>query len=395
MRHIYMAVDLGSTMIDSCLIDAEDHTVLAQQSTKNPQRLYGSDVINRILTVKRDISFLVKMCDQTIEAILDLFSLMLDETKKKYAHTEREHELVKLDAVAICGNTTMISILLGYDISDMGEAPFPTPLHESVILPGNEFFTEERMERFAEEYPEMVDDSCRVFFSGCSGAFLGGDIIAGLVHVETSMKQEIPERYMFLDLGTNGEMVLKDGERYFATSTACGPAFEGCARKQHAYGNSLLEAIALGRRLEKIHANGTLAEDFLDSGIVIHGICITSEILQSIMLAKAAIYAGIKSLIKTAGLHTKDVEKVFIAGGFGFYLNARDAIDLGMLPQNFLDKIEVVGNTSLAGAIDLLTDGNTGKIFEQYRSKIQVIDLTETEGFQDNLIDACSFIKLS
>lgn len=251
------------------------------------------------------------------------------------------------------------------------------------------------MKRFAEEYPEMIDDSCKVFFSGCSSAFLGGDIIAGLVHVEKSMKQEIPERYMFLDLGTNGEMVLKDGERYFATSTACGPAFEGCARKQHAYGNSLLEAIALGRRLEKIHANGTLAEDFLDSGIVIHGICITSEILQSIMLAKAAIYAGIKCLMKTAGLHTKDVEKVFIAGGFGFYLNARDAIDLGMLPQNFLDKIEVVGNTSLAGAVDLLTDGNTGKIFEQYRSKIQVIDLTETEGFQDNLIDACSFIKLS
>ena len=395
MRHIYMAVDLGSTMIDSCLIDAEDHTVLAQQSTKNPQRLYGSDVINRILTVKRDISFLVKMRDQTIEAILDLFSLMLDETQKKYAHTEREHELVKLDAAAICGNTTMISILLGYDISDMGESPFPTPLHESVILPGNEFLTEERMKRFAEEYPEMIDDSCKVFFSGCSSAFLGGDIIAGLVHVEKSMKQEIPEQYMFLDLGTNGEMVLKDGERYFATSTACGPAFEGCARKQHAYGNSLLEAIALGRRLEKIHANGTLAEDFLDSGIVIHGICITSEILQSIMLAKAAIYAGIKCLMKTAGLHTKDVEKVFIAGGFGFYLNARDAIDLGMLPQNFLDKIDVVGNTSLAGAVDLLTDGNTGKIFEQYRSEIQVIDLTETEGFQDNLIDACSFIKLS
>lgn len=133
----------------------------------------------------------------------------------------------------------------------------------------------------------------------------------------------MPERYMFLDLGTNGEMVLKDGERYLATSTACGPAFEGCARKQHAYGNSLLEAIALGRRLEKIHANGTLAEEFLDSGIVIHGIHINSEILQSIMLAKAAVYAGIKCLLKTAGLHARDIDKVYIAGGFGFYLNAR------------------------------------------------------------------------
>ena len=200
---------------------------------------------------------------------------------------------------------------------------------------------------------------------------------------------------MFLDLGTNGEMVLKDGERYFATSTACGPAFEGCARKQHAYGNSLLEAIALGRRLEKIHANGTLAEEFLDGGIVIHGISINSEILQSIMLAKAAVYAGIKCLLKTAGLHARDIDKVYIAGGFGFYLNARDAIDLGMLPQDFMDKLEVVGNTSLAGATDLLIHGPLSRDFEVYREKLQVIDLTQTEGFQDSLIDACSFVRLT
>ena len=310
-------------------------------------------------------------------------------------HTEREHELVKLDAVAITGNTTMISILLGYDISDMGEAPFPTTLHGSVIVPGQELFTKEQMAVVEEEYPEIIEEDCNVFLSGCSSAFLGGDVIAGVMHIEKSRNTEVPERYMFLDLGTNGEMVLKDGKRYLATSTACGPAFEGCARKQHAYGNSLLEAIALGRRLEKIHANGTLAEEFLDSGIVIHGIHINSEILQSIMLAKAAVYAGIKCLLKTAGLHARDIDKVYIAGGFGFYLNARDAIDLGMLPQDFMDKLEVVGNASLAGATDLLIHGPLSRDFEVYREKLQVIDLTQTEGFQDSLIDACSFVRLT
>jgi uncharacterized 2Fe-2S/4Fe-4S cluster protein (DUF4445 family) len=244
-----------------------------------------------------------------------------------------------------------------------------------------------------ESYGEYINDN--VFLSGCSSAFLGGDVIAGVMHIEKSRNTEVPERYMFLDLGTNGEMVLKDGERYLATSTACGPAFEGCARKQHAYGNSLLEAIALGRRLEKIHANGTLAEEFLDSGIVIHGIHINSEILQSIMLAKAAVYAGIKCLLKTAGLHARDIDKVYIAGGFGFYLNARDAIDLGMLPQDFMDKLEVVGNASLAGATDLLIHGPLSRDFEVYREKLQVIDLTQTEGFQDSLIDACSFVRLT
>ena len=147
-----MAVDLGSTMIDSCLIDAEEKDVLAQRSTKNPQRLYGSDVINRILTVKRDVSFLVKMRDQPVAAIVGVLQGMLADAKKKVEHTEREHELVKLDAVAITGNTTMISILLGYDISDMGEAPFPTVLHESVVVQGRELFDKEQMADIEEEY---------------------------------------------------------------------------------------------------------------------------------------------------------------------------------------------------------------------------------------------------
>ena len=389
-----MAVDLGSTMVDSCLIDDEDKGVLAQRSIKNPQRLYGSDVINRILTVKRDIDYLMKMREQAVSAIVELLQEMLADLKKKVEHTEQEHELVKLDAAAITGNTTMISILLGYDISDMGEAPFPTILHGSVIMPGQELFKDARMAEIEEEYPEFLED-CNVFLAGCSSAFLGGDVIAGLMHIEKNRNKDVPQRYLLLDLGTNGEMVLKDGERYLATSTACGPAFEGCARKQHAYGNSLLEAIALGRRLEKIHASGTLAEEFLDSGIVIHGISINSEILQSIMLAKAAVYAGIKCLLRTAGLHAKDVDTVYIAGGFGFYLNARDAIDLGMMPQDFMDKMEVVGNTSLAGAVDLLVHGPLSHDFEEYREKIQVIDLTQVEGFQDNLIDACSFVRLT
>ena len=112
----------------------------------------------------------------------------------------------------------------------MGEAPFPTTLHGSVIVPGQELFTKEQMAVVEEEYPEIIEEDCNVFLSGCSSAFLGGDVIAGVMHIEKSRNTEVPERYMFLDLGTNGEMVLKDGERYLATSTACGPAFEGCAR---------------------------------------------------------------------------------------------------------------------------------------------------------------------
>ncbi|MGN0389221.1 MAG: ASKHA domain-containing protein [Wujia sp.] len=391
MKHIYMAVDLGTTMIDSCIMDAENGDIISRRSMKNPQRLYGSDVINRILTVKRDIAFLVTLREQAVLALRQSLLEMLSDREKCVAHTPEEHENVRLDGISIAGNTTMISILLGLDVSDMGEAPFPTALHESVILSYNELFSEEDIASFAEDYPELFSEDCTVYLTGCSSAFLGGDVLSGVLYLEKCMLSQVPKRYLFLDLGTNGEMVLKDNDRYFATSTACGPAFEGCARKQHAYGNSLLEAIALGRRLEKIDANGALSDEYLESGIVIHGIQITSEILQAIMLAKAAVYAGIICLIRAAGLSVSDIEQVYIAGGFGFYMNPQDAVSLGMLPREFLSRIVVVGNTSLLGAERLLTDEKASIQFEDYRTKLHVLNLANTEGFQDCLMDACNF----
>lgn len=391
MKHIYMAVDLGTTMIDSCIMDAENGDIISRRSMKNPQRLYGSDVINRILTIKRDIAFLVTLREQAVLAIRQSLLEMLSDRKKCVAHTPEEHENVRLDGISIAGNTTMISILLGLDVSDMGEAPFPTSLHESVILSYNELFSEEDIASFQEDYPELFFEDCTVYLTGCSSAFLGGDVLSGVLYLEKCMLSQVPKRYLFLDLGTNGEMVLKDNDRYFATSTACGPAFEGCARKQHAYGNSLLEAIALGRRLEKIDANGALSDEYLESGIVIHGIQITSEILQAIMLAKAAVYAGIICLIQAAGLSVSDIEQVYIAGGFGFYMNPQDAVSLGMLPREFLSRIVVVGNTSLLGAERLLTDEKASIQFEDYRTKLHVLNLANTEGFQDCLMDACNF----
>lgn len=391
MKHIYMAVDLGTTMIDSCIMDAENGDIISRRSMKNPQRLYGSDVINRILTIKRDIAFLVTLREQAVLAIRQSLLEMLSDRKKCVAHTPEEHENVRLDGISIAGNTTMISILLGLDVSDMGEAPFPTALHESVILSYNELFSEEDIASFQEDYPELFSEDCTVYLTGCSSAFLGGDVLSGVLYLEKCMLSQVPKRYLFLDLGTNGEMVLKDNDRYFATSTACGPAFEGCARKQHAYGNSLLEAIALGRRLEKIDVNGALSDEYLESGIVIHGIQITSEILQAIMLAKAAVHAGIICLIREAGLSVSDIEQVYIAGGFGFYMNPQDAVSLGMLPREFLSGIVVVGNTSLLGAEKLLTDEKASIQFEDYRTKLHVLNLANTEGFQDCLMDACNF----
>ena len=387
MKRVGYVVDVGTTTIDSKIIDLETGKDFIQKSDRNPQRLYGSDVLTRIMTVKRDHQYLSVMRDQVLELLLRNMKSMLETIQEEHKQNHGEVIDCKVDGVVISGNTTMISILLNLDISDMGSFPFPTPIQESVVGTASTLFACE----YGQTLPvsEYCTEGCKVLYTGAVSAFFGGDIVAGLLYLEKADCVEEKENYLLLDLGTNGEMVVKKGNQFFATSTACGPAFEGCARKQHAYGCSLLEAIALGRKLHKIHENGSLQEEYLDTGIVIHGITLTSEILQSIMLAKSAIRAGIQCLLQEAGMELSNLDCVYVAGGFGFHLNMKDAIYLGMFPEEFMGKAMVVGNTSLEGATFLLNHPEQISNFELMRKEISMVDLTQVKDFQEWLITGC------
>ena len=288
-----------------------------------------------------------------------------------------------VNMMCICGNTTMISILLEYDLDGLGEYPFTHKLTNSVRCMTDEIF--------GESFPV----SCEVILSGCASAFIGGDILSGLVHLGNVREYLFDDEHtsLLLDFGTNGEMVLNHKGNYYATSTACGPAFEGCTRKQHVYGSGTIDALALGIKTGNISRDGVLGPAYFDRGLDIQGVHLDMDIIRQILPAKAAIYTGISFLLEEAGVGTDDIDKVYLAGGFGFYLNVRSAIDIGLLPKAFCNKTITVGNTSLLGACDILRSVDDYNRLESYTEQdtIKVLQLAEREQYQNRLLENMSF----
>lgn len=365
-----IAVDLGTTTIELAIIDKQG-SIIATDYFKNPQSLYGRDVITRINTATRDKKFVKVMKDLVLnsmkESIINLLS-------SKSIGPEQ------ISDISICGNTTMNSILLEYDLEELGVYPFNHRLEGSVIMSSKEVFYE--------DFPF----ECQVILSGCLSTFIGGDVLAGLLEVEAKNELSDKDSYLFLDLGTNGEMVLAYNNTYYTTSCACGPAFEASSRCTNIYGSTLIYAISLGIKTGKLSKEGILEERYLSSGIDIMGVPITADILRDILLAKAAIRTGIDILLSEAGVDIDQLSHIYIAGGFGFYLNIDNAAYIGLIPKEFVGKVEVLGNTSLKGAIKILLDNSNLKLMDSFKSKaVKLIQMANIPDYQDRLINNMYF----
>lgn len=374
MNRIRFAVDLGTTTVDTCLIDADTQRIIAEKSFKNRQSLYGSDVINRILTVTRDNKYLKLMKDMVVSDIAEALNAMLEASGIAAD---------SIDLMCICGNTAMISILLEYDISDMGAFPFKHRLNSSVKCNSRDLLSC--------DFPVC----CEVILSGCAGAFIGGDVLAGMIHLGLNKNYKFDDAHisLLLDFGTNGEMVLNNRGDYYAVSTACGPAFENCTRKQNVFGSGVIDAIALGLKTGNISADGALKDEFIDRGLDIMGVHLDMDIIRQILMAKAAIYTGIQFLVNEEGIAFEDIDEVYLAGGFGFYLNVKSAADIGLLPAAFIIKTVSVGNTSLKGACDILVSES---VYERLngltdKNSINILQLAQKDKYQEELIGNMTF----
>ncbi len=372
MEKVRFAIDLGTTMIDACLVSVESGNIIGSGSIKNSQSLYGRDLIGRIYTATRDFTYVNTMKDMVVQDIISLFSSMSSNYQ-----IDKEN----VSEVCICGNTTMISILLGYDISTLGVYPFEKKLDKSVILNSNCLFE------------DFFSNDCRLFLSGCVSAFIGGDILSGILSLQEYDFCDNNKTSILIDLGTNGEMVLNSRGSFFGTSAACGPAFESGLKKKNTYGTTLVDAIALGLRAGIISAQGSLNEKYHDDGLKIHDVILTQELIHDILLAKTAIYTGIESLLNIAGIKACEVEHIYIAGGMGTYLNIENTIYIGMLPQEFKDRISVVGNSSLKGAckIHIGKDNQIDKLIEKLN--IHVLKLAGTKDYEERLINNMYFVR--
>lgn len=348
-------IDLGTTTVALALID-HGSTELRQTSVfTNPQKKYGSDVISRIhasIHGKRE-----QLMTMIQEALFENVRLIC----------EKNHQTPdELTYCYIAGNTSMIHLLMGYDCKPLSKSPF--------IL--------------RETSPSsFLYKGCKVQILPWFSAFVGSDITAGMYacHMDITASGNDSDSVLLVDLGTNGELLLRHKNQFYSTATAAGPAFEGnglscgcpgipgaisavrlmpLSVKLTTIGDRLpvgicgsgavsLCAELLNRRY--ITPDGILTERFPSEGILLgHSpshtpLYFTADDLRQIQVSIAAIAAGIDTLVYEAGITLADITAVYLGGGFGFYLDLNACQTLGLFSALPISCIYPMGNTCLRG----------------------------------------------
>ncbi len=375
-----IAVDLGTTTIAMQLLEIETGQAIDSYCAMNPQRSYGADVLSRIQAANSGHAKAMK--ESVWKVIYDGIN--------RFAYKAREAHLT-IRCMCIAGNTTMEHLLMGLSTQSLGQSPF-TPVELGL------------------QRCTITEHKLPVYITPGISTFVGGDIAAGLYHCnlfDTSFTNQqitaIPNTaILFIDLGTNGEMAIVSGDRIIVTATAAGPAFEGGASAAVPGSDMIKIAASL---LDKgiIDETGLMAEPYFSEGIdidvpnsdasdIIH---LTQSDIRALQMAKAAIRAGIDILCSK--IEECRITKVYLAGGFGYYLDINSAVAIGLLPENLRDYTQAAGNTLLAGAFDMGKDLCSGRLTEdklsERLSQIESINLAGEEGFDRLYLSYLDFPK--
>jgi uncharacterized 2Fe-2S/4Fe-4S cluster protein (DUF4445 family) len=351
VRRAGVALDIGTTTISAQLIDLENNSVVDTFIALNDQRVFGADVMSRIYSAKKN-------------GKEELFTLINRQTERILNNFKERFNISKIEKLSVSGNTVMTHLFLNVDPSGMGEAPFTPVFLEEKTLKGEEL--------------SLCAETVYVLPSISS--FIGADISSGLCALDI-MNREEPS--LFIDLGTNAEMALINGENILCCSAPAGPAFEGAQNLMS--GSVLIDTIAEMIREKAIDETGIIKEKVF---ITKEGITVTAKDIREFVLAKSAVISGINILLKKENLSVCNVRNVYIAGGFGFRLNQQNAITAGLFHKEFADKISVCGNLSLKGAVESLTCKNFSQKCKNIIDKCRVVDLTGdtfTDEFVSNM----------
>ena len=381
---VMIAVDLGTTTIAMQLMEMNTGRVIDTYCEMNPQRRYGADVLSRITA----------SCEGNREI---LQKLVVEVLERGVARFRKQAGSVK--CMCIAGNTTMEHLLMGYDVSSLGSSPF-TPVEIGL-----------------QEYrhPEW---NFTVWLTPGISTFVGGDIVAGLYamgmltgqlqgqsaelsgHVRQKVCFSQAEPSLLIDLGTNGEMAITDGVHMTVTATAAGPAFEGGAGAG-IVGSDMIACVAELLKQGILDETGLLAEPFFTEGVSVRAaggkatpIHITQHDIRSLQMAKAAVRAGVEVLLERMK-NFRQHGHVYLAGGFGYYLDVEAAFRIGLLPEYMRGRVKAVGNTSLMGAFrigrDLWQHEVDRQTLEQSLSSVESINLAKQSAFEQLYIKYMNF----
>lgn len=389
-RKTFLAVDIGTTTIAAALAEKETGAVLATAGCGNSQRIFGQDVLSRIKAS-------VAGTGEKLKALIrqDILNL-LEEIQKKQKDIVIEH-------IYIAGNTTMEHLYMGDSCEGLGKAPF-TPVSLA-------------------ERKDSLSNIPVTLLPGIS-AFVGADIAAGMLACGMD-EEERPS--LLLDLGTNGEMVLALEDKMIATSAPAGPALEGgnisCgvasvtgaiskvrvigertiigtignAPATGICGTGVLELVAGLYENHIIDASGQMKEKYREEGFPLarmkdgKQITFTQQDIREVQLAKAAIHSGIELLLEHAGISMGEIKKVYLAGGFGVYLDVHIAAGIGLLPAELEKCTKAVGNTSLQGCIAYGSSEENRSRTEEMIKKCESINLAEQADFEERYVANMNF----
>lgn len=400
-----VAIDIGTTTVAAYLYDLAGGSLLKTLADKNPQSVFGADVISRLEKATggegKALADSIRRC---VTQLLDGLS--------RSANLSVE----AVDSLVLTGNTAMLYLLCGLDPQALAKAPFVPDCKFGAFWPGH-----------ALDLPAHL----KIYLPRCISAFVGADITTALLAAEFIRQGDISadRPRLLVDIGTNGEMALAAAGRLWCCSTAAGPAFEGAGIYQgmpaqagavcqvRLEDSRIVSTVLGGKKAAGICGSGLLDAVFvmLKAGIIdetgvlrteghsfaghireINGqpafclpgtpVVITQQDIRAVQLAKSAIYAGMMTLMQTAGYGCQDIGELVIAGGFGSNLDVRSAEGIGMIPPGFAKKAYAIGNAAGSGAAMILLSDTIREQSEEIDRLAATVELSTNAYFIDTYI---------
>ncbi|MEW6524364.1 MAG: ASKHA domain-containing protein [Bacillota bacterium] len=403
-----LAVDIGTTTVVVYLIDLATGVTMDMRGTYNKQSRYGDDVITRMVYATEEESGLADLHEAVLETINELVAKLVARNGVDPADILQ---------VVVAGNTTMSHLFLGLH---------PRYIRLEPYIPTASQFPPVR----AREVGLAINPEAWVLTFPAVASYVGGDIVAGTLYAGLTESDEVG---LLIDIGTNGEMVLGNREWQVACSCSAGPAFEGGgitfgmramkgaiervevdpdtlevslstvqnARPIGICGSGLIDCLATLRNAGIIDRAGKFQTD-LNTPRLRHGetgpefvlawgretecgrdIIITEPDVKNLLRAKGAVFAGIRTLLKAVDFDLDGVSRIYIAGGFGNYLNVRDSINIGLLPDVPAEKYAFIGNSSVKGARMALLSADTWRTAFEVARSMTYLELSADNVFME------------
>lgn len=405
------AVDIGTTTVVVYFYDLTTGKKLDVKSALNPQRTYGADVISRIQACMQDSENLTRMQSD----IISLINSMCAEFSR-----ENDCTVTDIHDFTVCGNTTMLHLLCGIRADSIAAAPFISVTKFGFDIP-------------SQELGLNINKNADVRIMPCISGYVGADITSGILSCALLNKTSPT---IMIDIGTNGEMALSHDNSIISCSTAAGPAFEGAHIKCGTggipgaiskvwiennsikfetigslpsvgiCGSGLIDAVAVMLECGAVDETGRLCDcdevdewvcQYLDDDESIfyidreHNIYVTAQDIREIQLAKAAISAGVLTMLDYTGIPLEKIGEICLAGGFGAHIDRENACKIGLLPKNCADKVKVVGNAAGMGAVRYLLNDASYSDCVKITEQSKYIELSSSAYFQEAYMEEMMF----